>query len=48
MILDTGTMIAIMIALSGSCLMMILFMRENMQLRKAVKHLLLQKDVEKN
>jgi hypothetical protein len=40
MILDTGTLIAIMIALSGSCLMMILFMRENMQLRKTIKYLL--------
>jgi hypothetical protein len=40
MILDTGTMIAIIIALSGSCLMMALFMRENMQLRKTIKYLL--------
>jgi len=40
MILDTGTMIAIMIALSGACLMMVLFMRENMQLRKTIKYLL--------
>lgn len=40
MILDTGTMIAMIIALSGSCLMMVLFMRENMQLRKTIKYLL--------
>jgi hypothetical protein len=40
MILDTGTLIAIMIALFGSCFMMIAFMRENMQLRKTIKYLL--------
>jgi hypothetical protein len=40
MILDTGTMIAIIIALAGSCLMMVLFLRENMQLRKTIKYLL--------
>ena len=44
MILDTGTMLAIMIALSGSCLMMVLFMRENMQLRKTIKYLLKKED----
>ena len=44
MVLDTGTMLAIMIALSGSCLMMILFMRENMQLRKTIKHILEKED----
>jgi hypothetical protein len=40
MILDTGTLIGIMIALSGSCLMMVLFLRENMALRKNIKYLL--------
>jgi hypothetical protein len=44
MVLDTGTMLAIMIALSGSCLMMVLFMRENMQLRKTIKHILEKED----
>ena len=40
MILDTGTMLAIMIALAGACTMMILFMRENAELRKTIKYLL--------
>ena len=40
MIIDTGTMIGIIIALSGSCLMMVLFMKENAELRKTIEYLL--------
>ena len=44
MILDTGTMLAIIIALSGSCLMMVLFMKENAELRRTIKYLLKKED----
>lgn len=40
MILDTGTMIAIMIALAGSVTVMCLFWRENVFLQKQVRKLL--------
>lgn len=40
MILDTGTMIAIMIALAGSVTVMCLFWRENIYLQKQVRKLL--------
>lgn len=43
MILDTGTMLAIMIALFSSCAMMGFLMYDNHQLRKTV-HYLLKKD----
>jgi hypothetical protein len=39
MILDTGTLLAIMIALAGSGTMILVFMRDNMELRKTIKHL---------
>ena len=39
MILDTGTMIAIIIALAGSVTVMCLFWRENMFLQKQVRQL---------
>lgn len=44
MILDTGTMLAIIIALSGACLMMFLFMKENAELRRTIKYLLKKED----
>ena len=40
MILDTGTMIAIIIALAGSVTVMCLFWRENMFLQKQIRKLL--------
>jgi len=39
MIIDTGTMLGIIIALLGSSAMMILFWRENMALRNIIKEL---------
>jgi hypothetical protein len=39
MILDTGTLLAIMIALAGSGTMILVFMRDNMELRKTIKQL---------
>lgn len=44
MILDTGTMIAIIIALAGSMTVMGLFWRENMFLQKQVRKLLEEKN----
>jgi hypothetical protein len=40
MILDTGTMIAIMIALAGSCAMMGFLMYDNYKLRETVHYLI--------
>jgi type IV secretory pathway component VirB8 len=40
MTLDTGTMIAVMIALIASCGMMIFAIMENIELKKTVKYLL--------
>jgi hypothetical protein len=40
MILDTGTMIAIIIALAGSMTVMCLFWRENIFLQKQIRKLL--------
>jgi hypothetical protein len=40
MILDTGTMIAIIIALAGSITVMGLFLRENIFLQKQIRKLL--------
>ena len=39
MVLDLGTMIAIIIALSTSCFVMVLSILENMRLRKIIKQL---------
>jgi hypothetical protein len=39
MVLDTGTMLAIIIALAGACTVMALSMRENMLLRKEIRRL---------
>lgn len=39
MVLDTGTMLAIMIALVGSCSMMFLLIQENRKLLKKVRDL---------
>jgi hypothetical protein len=39
MVLDAGTMLAIMIALAGACTVMILSIRENMALRKEIRRL---------
>jgi hypothetical protein len=44
MILDTGTMLAIMIALVASCGLMIFTMMENHELRKTIKYLLKKED----
>jgi hypothetical protein len=44
MILDTGTMIAIIIALAGSMTVMGLFWRENIFLQKQVRKLLEEKN----
>jgi len=44
MILDTGTMIAIIIALTGSMTVMGLFWRENIFLQKQVRKLLEEKN----
>ena len=44
MILDTGTMLAIMIALVGSVTVMCLFWRENVYLQKQVRKLLEEKN----
>ena len=44
MILDTGTMIAIMIALAGSVTVMCLFWRENIFLQKQIRKLLKEKN----
>jgi hypothetical protein len=44
MILDTGTMLAIMIALVASCGLMIFTMMENYELRKTIKYLLKKED----
>jgi len=44
MILDTGTMIAIIIALAGSVTVMGLFWRENIFLQKQVRKLLEEKN----
>ena len=40
MILDTGTLFAIMIALAGSVMVMCLFWRENIFLQKQIRKLL--------
>jgi hypothetical protein len=40
MILDTGTLVAITIALAGACTMMVFLMRENYQLRETIYRLL--------
>jgi hypothetical protein len=39
MILDTGTLFAIMIALAGSGTLILIFMRDNMELRKTINYL---------
>jgi len=39
MILDTGTLIGIVIALAGSMTVMILFWKENIKLQKKVRNL---------
>jgi len=39
MVLDLGTMLAIIIALSTSCFVMIMALLENTRLRKIIKHL---------
>jgi hypothetical protein len=44
MILDTGTMLAIIIALAGSITVMGLFWRENMFLQKQIRKLLKEKN----
>jgi len=44
MILDTGTMIAIIIALAGSITVMGLFWRENMFLQQQIRKLLKEKN----
>jgi hypothetical protein len=44
MILDTGTIIAIIIALAGSITVMGLFWRENIFLQKEIKKLLKEKN----
>jgi hypothetical protein len=44
MILDTGTMLAIIIALAGSITVMGLFWRENIFLQQQIKKLLKEKD----
>jgi len=40
MILDTGTIIGIIIALGGSITVMFLFMRENLYLKRTIEYLL--------
>jgi hypothetical protein len=44
MVLDTGTMIAIIIALAGSIAVMGLFWRENIFLQQQIRKLLKEKD----
>lgn len=44
MILDTGTMLAIIIALAGSITVMGLFWRENIFLQQQIRKLLKEKD----
>ena len=44
MVLDTGTMIAIIIALAGSITVMGLFWRENIFLQQQIRKLLKEKD----
>lgn len=44
MILDTGTLIGIIIALGGSITVMFLFMRENLYLKRTVEYLLEKED----
>jgi hypothetical protein len=44
MILDTGTLLAIIIALAGSITVMGLFWRENMFLQKQIRKLLKEKN----
>jgi hypothetical protein len=44
MILDTGTMLAIIIALAGSITVMGLFWKENMFLQKQIRKLLKEKN----
>ena len=39
MVLDTGTMLAIIIALVGSCSMMLLLIQDNRKLQKKVRDL---------
>jgi hypothetical protein len=44
MILDTGTMIGIIIALSASCGMLIYLMYDNYKLRESIHYLLKKED----
>lgn len=44
MVLDTGTMLAIIIALAGSITVMGLFWRENIFLQQQIRKLLKEKD----
>jgi len=39
MILDTGTLIAIIIALAGSSIMMLVFWKQNIELQKEIRRL---------
>lgn len=39
MFLDNGTIFAIMIALAGSCVVMVLTIKENIELRKYIRYL---------
>ena len=48
MILDTGTLIAIVIALAGSLLMMLVFWKQNHELHKEIRRLQLTLRDERN
>jgi hypothetical protein len=44
MILDTGTLVGIMISLGGSITLMFLFIRENLYLKRTIQYLLEKED----